>query len=1022
MYILTSSPALANCLFLDNAADGYGGGIYNLSSSPTLAGVRLEGNSAGFGAGMFNNSSSPELTNCIFTTNSADEEGGGMISILSSNPTLSACSLCSNTPEQISGPYEDLGGSCITESCDDCDFPTTITVCASGCDFTSVNAAISAANDYDVIQLAAETYFEGEQIDTLGKAIIVRGASGKSGEPATVLDGSGEYTVLVCQSGETGATVFRNLVIQNGLTGMSNNNSSPTLTNCTFTGNSTGGNGGGMYNSSSSPTLTDCTFTDNSANNYGGGMYNWNGSSPTLTGCTFTSNSANYLGGGMYNGQYGDPALPTSPTLAKCTFVGNSAGLKGGGIYSFSYFFQGDPDGTEVSGPALIDCTLCGNGSGQLTGSFTDLGGNCLSYSCDDDDGDGIPDECSPTGGSTLFVPAQFELIEDAVEAAAYGDVVLVAAGTYFPSRTINPGGKPITIRGEVDAAGSPVTVIDGGGQARVLECSSGESPATVFENLVIQNGAAVFTKSFSWFPAKGGGLFTYGSSPSIRNCVFTGNIAIAEYPAFGGGVYCYRNANPTFSGCVFSYNEVIGNENARGGGIGVGFASFPSILDCIVCENTPENTYQFLGELQDLGGNCIEEICDNDGDGIFNCVDPCPEWPYQCSEDGQTFTVAEGQSIHDAVELIPTGGTIEILAGTFLLDAPINPGGRAMTIRGQTDGDGNPAVFLDGQGLTRVLVCQSGENSSTVFENLVIQNGYSSSDGGGMFSTGSPSIAHCVFVGNVARNGGGMFSTGNPDLLNCSFNGNSAQSNGGGLWSAGAALVTDSSFTGNVSESGGAIAGCGSFIGCDFSGNIGVSRGGAISCMPGNPSGFCVNSLFLAQDCVFESNYSQEGGALYLDDGASAPGVLIEDSSMTFNVADFGGAIVASGGNLSVQRSVISENTGMFLVGGILGLGSAPELIDTVVCGNSGGQISTVWEDGGGNCIADDCVSCEEPFNPCPTDLDRNGLTDGGDLGAFFIFWGECQVEDCLADFNDDEVVDGIDLGILFSAWGPCQ
>ena len=44
-----------------------------------------------------------------------------------------------------------------------------------------------------------------------------------------------------------------------------------------------------------------------------------------------------------------------------------------------------------------------------------------------------------------------------------------------------------------------------------------------------------------------------------------------------------------------------------------------------------------------------------------------------------------------------------------------------------------------------------------------------------------------------------------------------------------------------------------------------------------------------------------------------------------------------------------------------------------------------------------------------------------GGDLGAFFIFWGECQVDDCLADFNDDEVVDGIDLGILFSAWGPC-
>ena len=67
----------------------------------------------------------------------------------------------------------------------------TITVCASGCDYTSINAAIGAASDGDVIQLAAETYFEGEQIDTLGKAITLRGVLDKAGEPASVLDGAG---------------------------------------------------------------------------------------------------------------------------------------------------------------------------------------------------------------------------------------------------------------------------------------------------------------------------------------------------------------------------------------------------------------------------------------------------------------------------------------------------------------------------------------------------------------------------------------------------------------------------------------------------------------------------------------------------------------------------------------------------------------------------------------------------------------------------------------------------------------
>ena len=49
----------------------------------------------------------------------------------------------------------------------------TTTVCASGCDYTSINAMISVASDGDVIQLAAETYFEGEQIDTPGAAFCV---------------------------------------------------------------------------------------------------------------------------------------------------------------------------------------------------------------------------------------------------------------------------------------------------------------------------------------------------------------------------------------------------------------------------------------------------------------------------------------------------------------------------------------------------------------------------------------------------------------------------------------------------------------------------------------------------------------------------------------------------------------------------------------------------------------------------------------------------------------------------------
>jgi parallel beta-helix repeat protein len=135
--------------------------------------------------------------------------------------------------------------------------------------------------------------------------------------------------------------------------GTYNSGSSPTLTNCTFSGNSAREGGGGMYNhDSSSPVLTNCTFSDNSATWYGGGMHNWE-SSPVLTNCTFSGNSAVFDGGGMYNYDF------SSPVLSNCIFSDNSAN-KGGGMYNYD------------SSPALTNCTFAGNGAND--------GGGMLNY------------------------------------------------------------------------------------------------------------------------------------------------------------------------------------------------------------------------------------------------------------------------------------------------------------------------------------------------------------------------------------------------------------------------------------------------------------------------------------------------------------------------------------------------------------------------------------------------------------------------------------------------------------------
>lgn len=109
--------------------------------------------------------------------------------------------------------------------------------------------------------------------------------------------------------------------------GMLNNNKSPNIVNCTFTGN-TAAYGGGMYNATASPTIVNCVFAGNSAvkvktmKGLGGGMYNKT-NTVNITNCTFVGNSATN-GGGVYN------TTSAHSRITNCTFSQNSATYGGG--------------------------------------------------------------------------------------------------------------------------------------------------------------------------------------------------------------------------------------------------------------------------------------------------------------------------------------------------------------------------------------------------------------------------------------------------------------------------------------------------------------------------------------------------------------------------------------------------------------------------------------------------------------------------------------------------------------------
>jgi len=108
----------------------------------------------------------------------------------------------------------------------------------------------------------------------------------------------------------------------------------PTLSvaNSTFTNNNAGtANGAAIFlgQTTSTPTLTDCTFTGNSAAS-GGAIYSSLNQALTISGCTFTGNSATAGSGGAIAQQF--KGWNQQFAASNCSFVGNTATGDGGAL------------------------------------------------------------------------------------------------------------------------------------------------------------------------------------------------------------------------------------------------------------------------------------------------------------------------------------------------------------------------------------------------------------------------------------------------------------------------------------------------------------------------------------------------------------------------------------------------------------------------------------------------------------------------------------------------------------------
>jgi hypothetical protein len=227
--------------------------------------------------------------------------------------------------------------------------PGELQVCLAGCAYTSVQDAVDAAAEGDVIKVAAGTYSDIgvrngiTQVVYISKTVTIQGGYTTTNwttpypeSNVTTLDAQGQGRVLyIAQS--AGQAVIDGLRITGGdAAGLAGG---PPWA---------GDIGGGVYlEPGAMPTIMDSWVFDNFADN-GGGLWGTEGQA-VLSGNRIFSNTAAWKGGGL--------ALDMShDTLSENTIISNTAGDSGGGLV-----FSGVP---TLINNVVADNQASGTGSG----------------------------------------------------------------------------------------------------------------------------------------------------------------------------------------------------------------------------------------------------------------------------------------------------------------------------------------------------------------------------------------------------------------------------------------------------------------------------------------------------------------------------------------------------------------------------------------------------------------------------------------------------------------------------------
>ena len=505
--------------------------------------------------------------------------------------------------------------------------------------------------------------------------------------------------------------------------------------------------------------------------------------------------------------------------------------------------------------------------------------------------------------------------IQDAVNYAIEGNVVLVADGTYTVSSQIMIVTNNIILK-SVNGAGN--VSIDG---------NSTKHPIYLRGRSVIDGFSIINGKS-----SNGGGIFVqnYGT---ILNCIFTNNVASDK-----GGAIAALNVN--ISNCYFYAN---GAEN--GGAISLRNHCF--MKDCILESNFATNggaVYCFDTNAKGMSDCVISNNNANIGGGIYvgngssvaitNTVvefNSALFYGGGVAVDGGSLSVAQNCHIRD-------NGAANGGGGIYANNADVSMTG-TNTYLGVfyfwsganrcTGGDGGGMYAVDSDIVLSGKQCYAGYNYSvrdgaafyitnsslSLLDGVQILAGWTSRNGGGIFALDSEiTMDNSAIMYCGATNGGGIFAVScSGTFNNAKIVNNSANAGiGGGIlaYSTGDYYFTDSIIANNSGHNGGGIVAylnVGDFILNNT--DVITNRARGNGAMAGGIYWFSLATLEATNGCRISNNIADGSvGGAYLP----FPGkFLFNDTEISYNTASnvVGGIAIGSGGEMKCTDCSINNN-----------------------------------------------------------------------------------------------------------------